>query len=400
MQPFFLLKNVIQKYEWGSFNGISKLIGIPNEKKEPFAELWMGAHPNGESKILFEGSEITLSSFINKNPNLVLSSKIAIDYNDTLPFLFKILSASKPLSLQVHPTKKQAQEGFNNSNELIKKNYNDQNHKPEIVVPLTRFKAMCGFRSTIEIERLFSLFNIFEFSNIIKQFKSDPNYKNLLKSLLILPSDQQSSICSKVMEQLPKLKESSQDPLVITALDFIKKIQRQYSNDIGMLAPLYLNCLVLEPDEAIYLPAGVLHAYIEGTALELMANSDNVLRAGLTSKHIDINELTSIINNEPYYPSIIKDENNLKLFTYNTPFDEFELTKIMSLSETLSVKIDGPSIAICIKDSMTISVNKNEQKLYKGDSVFISALESELLFSGQGEVYIAHCGNNRVSTSS
>lgn len=407
MKTIYTLINKIQPYEWGSTDGISNLIGIPNENNSPMAELWMGSHPACPSTVVLENNTklITLEKLIQSNPKKFLGQCTVQNFGTSLPFLFKILSAAHPLSLQVHPTKIQAEQGFirenakNISITAPHRNYRDSNHKPEIMLALTPFTAMCGFRPIKETIDLLSLINtplLIELCNILITRNNYTDFLNFITNA----SEFEKNSCIKATRNFIEKQQLS----INTSLDkndqlknfqVVLNLLNEYPTDIGILSPLYLNVLNLKPGEALYLDAGIMHAYIHGTGLELMASSDNVLRGGLTQKYIDTVELLSILNVDPYSPNIIRISQNSVFTTYKTPCLDFELSVINVKNSEKQLKLKRPAIILCTEGTITLISNSSEKyTLTKGTSVFISAEANILEFKGQGTAFMASLPDN------
>lgn len=405
MKTLYTLSNKIQPYAWGSTHGIPDLIGISNIHNTPMAELWMGAHSACPSEVFFETAEdalnlIGLDVLIESNPEKYLGVSSVKQFGLTLPFLFKILSAAHPLSLQVHPTKIQAEEGFKRENVMgiplsaSYRNYKDTNHKPEIMLALTPFTAMCGFRPINETVSLLSRIKnplLNELSTILEK---NQNYEAFFKRI-IEATETEKKISILAVKEIASSKQNTLTPQDMKKSEskifqVVLNLIHEYPTDIGILAPLYLNVLDLEPGEALYLDAGIMHAYIQGTGLELMASSDNVLRGGLTQKYIDTAELLSILNVEPYSPQLITPTNDVGCNTYTTPCLDFELSSITLNNDEIIRNSENPSIILCTEGTITLISNSKETKvLEKGHSVFISAEAKKLQFNGHGNVFMA-----------
>jgi mannose-6-phosphate isomerase len=292
------LKNPVQEYDWGSRTFLPELFDRPTPSERPQAELWMGAHPKAPSEVLSGESWIPLPQLIHQNPGAVLGKSVAEKFCDKLPFLFKILSAAEPLSIQAHPDRDRAREGYKRENSMgirldaAHRNYRDENHKPEIICALTPFRALKGFRNERAIHQLVNALG----SPLLQEISGD-----LLKDP---PSSGIRHFFSSLMTCEPRTREDLITQAVIGAQDhadedmafaWVLDLHRRFPDDVGILAPLLLNPILLEPGEALFLTNGELHAYLEGAAIELMANSDNVLRGGLTDKHVDVPELLRVL---------------------------------------------------------------------------------------------------------
>jgi mannose-6-phosphate isomerase len=410
MKAFYPLENTIQAYAWGSKEGISSFTGIPNPEGKPMAELWMGAHPGAPSKII-ESTEdsraapderrISLADFISHDPALALGKHAADRFNGKLPFLFKVLSAGSPLSIQVHPSRPQAAEGFARENKAGiplsagERNYKDDNHKPEIIMAVTPFTAMCGFRRKQEALSHLELIGSPELSPIAGILSKNGKYTDFCKELLSLPDESKAKIVEAVSAKAKEIICSGLPATTRRAYELVLKLASFYPTDIGILSPLYLNVIDLQPGQAMYLPAGVMHAYIEGTGLELMANSDNVLRGGLTPKHIDIPELLSILSPEPFLPKIIEPSAGAGFFSYRTESPEFELSRIAPAEGPAQFRTSKPAILIGSTGEISAKTETGEAfRLVRGSTAFAPALDGTIVFSGTGTAYIASIPEN------
>jgi mannose-6-phosphate isomerase len=398
--PLYKLQNMIKHYEWGSPVHIPALLGVDNSLGLPWAELWMGVHPGGPSRI--DGKEARLGDLIAGDPEQYLGKPVADSFGG-LPFLFKLLAAAKPLSIQAHPNLEQAREGWQRENEAgiapdaPNRNYKDDYHKPEILCALNPFTAMCGFRQPEEIDSLLakhfasappSLLNGINFLRAALQ--EEVPLRSFLQALFSLPP-------AIWLELTGYIQESSMPG---GEWDLASRFAALYPGDPGILAPIYLNLLQLAPGEAVYLPAGVLHAYVHGFAVELMANSDNVLRGGLSSKHVDVDELLSILNFHPYCPEILRARPvGDGISRYHTPCREFSLQVMKGQGGTVLFPEKGPAIIIVTEGKLRVSPENTENPgggdliLAKGESAFIPALKGTgsgaLAFSGIYTLYAA-----------
>jgi len=386
------LKNKIQEYNWGSKTAIPSILGLPAPSKNPMAELWMGAHPKAPSEVEIDGRWVRLDKLISDEPEAVLGKKVASKFCNQLPFLFKIIAAEKPLSIQAHPNKEQAINGFERENRLgipldaLERNYKDKNHKPEILCAITRFEALKGFRNIEEIVYLLK--------------SSVPN--SLREEIEILERDGLKPFFSAIMNLKGKKKEEAISELLLNSqklkndpiFSLVLRLNKHFPKDIGIFSPLILNIYVLEPGEAIFLPAGELHAYIKGVGVELMANSDNVLRGGLTHKHVDVKELLNIVRFESSPIQKIKPIASGKIeVIYPAPVEEFALHKI-SLREGTSfssAEDRAVEIMIVLEGNVKIDIPETERhmKLKRGNSVLIPSIMPKYLLSGNATIYKA-----------
>ncbi|HGJ5877445.1 MAG TPA: mannose-6-phosphate isomerase [Arsenophonus sp.] len=384
----FKMINKIQYYDWGSKDALTKLYHIQNPQHLPMAELWMGAHPKASSIVedFKTQQKISLDKLIAADPAYYLGKKIAKKFH-RLPFLFKVLCVAQPLSIQVHPDKIAAETGFKRENAAgialnsPNRNYKDDNHKPELIYALTPFKALNSFRPLKEIANL--LQPIAHASPTIQLFIETPTEKHLaqlfsyLLSLSIIEKQPLFTALSAALQQ-----EKGKP------WDTIKKIAPLYPDDNGLFAPLLLNIIELQPGEAMFLYARTPHAYIEGVGLEVMANSDNVLRAGLTSKHIDIAELLANLD------FITKSNNTLLLqpnihnneFCYPIPVDDFAFSLYIIDNHLTTIENNSATILFCVEGKISITSESQTAEILSGESIFISVSEKQIMFNGRGKL--------------
>ncbi|MBW3696890.1 mannose-6-phosphate isomerase, class I [Vibrio sp. T187] len=385
----FKLDNVIQHYPWGSKQSISELFGIQNPDAQPQAEIWMGAHPRGCSRVAETGQ--LLSDVLSQNSKGMFGEYTQARFGE-LPYLFKVLAAETPLSIQVHPSKKKAQLGFERENQLgisldaSNRNYKDPNHKPELVYALTFYKAMNGFRPVSQIVELFKEAEITVIDTEISALESNPNRKGL-KTFFTAVMTLEGERKQLALEQLYSAHERRpKTAMGREALQYSKGFKQHYADDIGLFSPLMLNTVELAPGEAMFLHAETPHAYIEGTGLEIMANSDNVLRAGLTPKFIDVPELidntrfeTTDIEGIKLKPIVKEDK-----LSFPIPVDDFGFD-ILSVDEFSNQQyLRSAEILFCVDGEVTISTNERELVLRSGESVFISNDAGMYKYQGKG----------------
>ncbi|MGI9916063.1 mannose-6-phosphate isomerase, class I [Vibrio owensii] len=392
---FFKLKNPIQNYAWGSKTAIQDLFGIENPNQEPQAEIWMGAHPNGCSHVQFEGKEILLSEFINQNKIQILSLETDKKFGE-LPYLFKVLAAGQALSIQVHPSKKEAEEGFAIEEELgiersaLNRNFKDANHKPELVYALTSYQAMNGFRLYNDIVFLFSQvvehIDLCLIRELLQTFRNNMTPKGLetffIGILSLDGKDKELSIQGLV--EYAKTHQFSSVEIDLSAL--ILQLNKSYPGDIGLFAPLMLNVLTLAPGEAMYLDSRTPHAYLKGTGLEVMANSDNVLRAGLTTKNINLSELArcTSFDEKPFHSLKLKPKSQGDKQSYLTTADDFRFEVFHKATDEL-ILVNSAEIVFAISGDVKLTHRTGEiLVLEKGESVFIPAYVEEYKISSIG----------------
>lgn len=385
----FKLDNVIQHYPWGSKQSISELFDIQNPNSEPQAEIWMGAHPRGCSRVADTGQ--LLSEVLSQDSKGMFGEYTEARFGE-LPYLFKVLAAETPLSIQVHPSKKKAQLGFERENKLgisldaSNRNYKDPNHKPELVYALTFYKAMNGFRPIPQIIELFKEAEISALDIEISALAISPNSEGLkvfFTSVMTLEGERKKLALEQLYSAYDRRPKTAMGR---EALQYSKGFEQHYVDDIGLFSPLMLNTIELAPGEAMFLHAETPHAYIEGTGLEIMANSDNVLRAGLTPKFIDVPEL---IDNTCFETTDIEGiklkpiEKEDKL-SFPIPVDDFGFD-ILSVNEEVSQQyLRSAEILFCIGGEVTVSTKEHKLMLSSGESVFISNDAGMYEYQGQG----------------
>ncbi len=392
-----ILKNSIQNYAWGSKTAIQSLLGKTAPGEEPIAELWMGAHPKSPSMVLIGSRWIPLNKVIDEDPESILGKEVALRFAKKLPFLFKVLAADKPLSIQAHPNLNQAQSGFMRENRLKipldapNRNYKDQNHKPEILCALTKFYALKGFRQIAEIVFLMEQVippTLFSRLEDLKKRPTSFQLKNFYSYIMSQDKAWQKQVVKEIVTRAENL--VTENP----AYEWMIRLNREYPGDIGVLSPLLLNFLQLLPGEAVYIPAGELHSYLYGTGIELMANSDNVLRGGLTPKHVDVEELLEIISFKAGSSAItVPVPGKTCEKVYPAPANEFLLSEItVKASDSFtSGKRRSAEIVICIKGNAKIKDVQTSEVLHlnKGKSVIIPSSVPQYIIEGNATLYKA-----------
>lgn len=391
----FKLDNVIQNYAWGSKSALTKMFGIANPQQQPQAEIWMGAHPNGCAKV--HGTGESLADLLAKNNKRYLGAYTAARFAE-LPFLLKVLSAEAPLSIQVHPNKRNAEIGFERENQQgialtsSQRNYKDANHKPELVYALTFFRAMNGFRPIPDIIELFGQMNIHALEQDLARLESQPTNAGLnvfFTTLMTMNDERKAEVLQQLKQSMLRPAKTSQ---LREALQYIAEFEQLFPHDIGLLAPLFLNTVELAPGEAMFLHAETPHAYVRGTALEIMANSDNVLRAGLTPKHIDVAELIRNTSFNPMHPQAIKLAPVHKdgKQSYPVPVDDFAFDILTVTDEIREQYIRSAEILFCIDGQVSVTCEEQEIVLSAGESAFISNDALRFSYVGQGTLARAY----------
>lgn len=388
------LHGIIRNYDWGSKTALAQLSGRPVPSIEPEAEMWFGAHPGSPSllgnSVDPSGTNTSLLDAIEASPRAALGANVAERYG-RLPFLLKLLAADRALSIQVHPTKQQAEEGFARENaegvplDAFHRNYKDDNHKPELLVALTEFRAMAGFRPIKRTLELLDTLGVDPLTTATEALRNDPTSAGLRATLEGFFGLERTEVSSILDALLPRAREIAsgtpgQSKWMEQTLQGVVKIAEQYPGDVGILVALLLNHLALQPGEAIYLDAGQLHAYLEGLGVEIMANSDNVLRGGLTSKNIDVAELMNLVTCEPL------DDPTLRPAAgghYITPAPEFDLQR---LDAGATLAVNGPAIVLSVDDSVKV----DGSSLASAEAVWVGASDEPVEVAGRA--FIARVG--------
>ena len=378
----------------------------------------MGCHPGGPSIVNIDHGELSLSELISGDAHYYLGKKVKEEFG-SLPFLFKLLAAEKPLSIQAHPNLSQAQEGYQREAGLAldapHRSYKDPNHKPEIICSITPFTGMCGFREPGEIRDLLIKFifpqrkmalpaavteagrtiqNIIEPLFIMLEKKDTGEaLKDFLSALFKFSPEERNHICRYILHTGPECLEdglySADNKLPLALWKTMIRFAELFPDDPALLSPLYLNLFELKPGEALFLHAGTLHAYINGFGIELMANSDNVLRGGLTPKHIDQGELMRILNFIPVKPEIIRPPANAGQYTYPVQCRDFALSVIRGNGEKNTAFQMAPAICIVTSGELEVSGKAKHGIIKTGESIFISHSENPLFFGGKFTLYAA-----------
>jgi mannose-6-phosphate isomerase len=394
MPGIALLDNPVQEYAWGSKTFIPRLLGKPFPSPTPQAELWMGAHPHGTSRVLREGRWAPLSDLIKKDPLGILGKSTAARFCNRLPFLFKVLAASKPLSIQAHPNRGQALEGFEREKKqgipvgASSRSYRDPFHKPEILCALTPFWALKGFRTVKEIRSILHRIGFPAASLPSLQEEDGKALRKLFTALFTMNREDQRRLVSDLVSAAAS--HASSDPV----FEWILRLQEDFPYDIGVLGPVLLNLIHLQPGEALSIAAGELHSYLEGAGIEVMANSDNVLRGGLTEKHMDIPELLKILSFSPGERRILHPQvQGSTEWLYPEGAEEFLLSR-MTLESGMLYQCPvkrSTEIMICVRGRVEVSDSETGEtlSLLCGSSVIVPALVKGYRVKGAGTLYKA-----------
>lgn len=383
------MRGAIRTYAWGSRTAIADFTGRAVPTNHPEAELWLGAHPGDSAFISTAAGEQSLLEVVRSDPDGQLGRTVRSRFGDALPFLVKVLAADEPLSLQAHPSSEQAVEGFNREERLgiplnsPVRNYRDRSHKPELLVALEPFDALAGFRPaarTVEFLQALAVSDLDPYVHLLTGQPDADGLRALFTTWITAPQPDLDVLVPAVLDGAISYLRSDATEFNAEARAVLELGER-YPNDAGVLAGLLLNLLHLEPGQAVYMPAGNLHSYLRGVGVEVMANSDNVLRGGLTPKHVDVPELLRVLDFTPatrdtLLPPVDKDGFEL---TYRTPAGEFAVSVLALDGDDLGHEVDapcrfdGPQILLCAQGSVVVRAKSDTLTLERGAAAWVSA---------------------------
>ncbi len=379
-----LLTNAIQPYAWGSRSAIAALQGR-EPSSSPEAELWMGAHPGAPSQ-LDRAGQVSLLDVIELNPLEELGAATFQEFGPRLPYLLKVLAADRALSLQVHPTPEQARAGFDAEDaagiprDAANRNYRDPYSKPELIVALTPFVGLCGFRAASDLAELLVELGVpalKEFADNLAAKQDSDSVRAMLASLLSWPEADRAALVAEVTKSCVLL--AAAGGRFTASYEWTARVAEDYPGDTGVVVMLMLNLIRLAPGEGIFLRPRTLHAYLSGVGVEIMAGSDNVLRGGLTPKHIDINELLSVLEfgHGPLEPTPMTALSDVE-DAWVTPTPEFRLSRLTVGAEPVEVAGGFPQILVCTEGPVTVHGDGETIELTGGRSVFVPATSAGL----------------------
>jgi mannose-6-phosphate isomerase len=401
--------NSIRGYDWGSTRALAALCGH-EPSGQPEAELWMGAHPAASSRLRQpDGHDVSLSAAIEADPMALLGRESTEWFGARLPFLLKVLAVERALSIQVHPSAVQAAAGFAREQALgvpqAQRNYLDPYAKPEMLLPLTRFAALAGFRRRDQIVAMMGRLAVAALQPVLLTLTSRRGQDGpavALANLATWPPGQRQSVADSIRDSARKLLDEPAaclDADEQSSLEWVITLAGQHPGDLLAMAPLLLRLHQLEPEQAMYLPAGVPHAYLSGFGLEIMASSDNVVRGGLTRKHVDAQALVDLLNPDAAplleVPRVALGAQEIR---WQPPVPDFALSKIRvgGTPTTLARQPGdpaGPEILLCTSGAVSVSSDGGSLNLRSGQSAFLSATASPAVLAGRGEVYRATVGH-------
>ncbi|MCU6481680.1 mannose-6-phosphate isomerase [Arthrobacter silviterrae] len=399
----FALSNVMRDYPWGSATAIAGLLGT-EPSGGPEAELWMGAHPDSPSTASTPDGGVALDALIAAHPDTMLGAEVRAAFGDRLPFLTKLLAADRALSLQVHPTLERARERFadEEASGILRRdaarNYKDDNHKPEMLFALSNFEALCGFRPCASAAGLFREVAeaisatgaavpplLAEVSMALNSRMVEPMVVRKAFELLIGGGADASALVELAASALSSAGSAGTATAsggLSAPLRTVVELQEQYPGDPGVLISLLLNRVSLVPGQAVYLPAGNIHAYLSGLGLEVMASSDNVLRGGLTGKHVDVPELLATVDFAPTsVPFVPTRTTELGQEVFEPPFAEFALQRVELApgGDPVPLVQNGPLLVLAVSGSVLLDSPRGDMVLARGGSVFVPAVENPVM---------------------
>ncbi|WP_298884130.1 mannose-6-phosphate isomerase, class I [uncultured Polaribacter sp.] len=381
-KSIYRIKGKVQNYDWGGESYIPNLVSQEIKENETYAEYWLGAHLKAPSSIITANEEISLDKFVENNPIENLGKTVDSNFGK-LPYLFKVLDVKKMLSIQVHPSIEAAIIGYEKENELgisltaKNRNYKDKNHKPELMVALSDFWLLHGFLEASKLIK--NLTDTPELNFLLDTFKNE-GYLGLYKKVMEYTQNEVNNVLKPLIDRIyPKYLNNEFEkstPEYWSAKSLVNKDSEDI--DRGIFSIYFFNILNVSKGEAVFQDAGVPHAYLQGLNMELMANSDNVLRGGLTSKHIDVEELIKNTKFEETIPEVLNGNKNLANgeTVFKTKAKDFELSKIElskdiinnSTSSSIEILIALEGEATIINNDETLTINKGESVLIKANT--------------------------------
>ncbi|AKK10520.1 mannose-6-phosphate isomerase, class I [Corynebacterium uterequi] len=392
-----LLTGTMRNYPWGSRTLLADLRGAESPSPRPEAELWYGAHPGAPATV--DGRP--LGELIADDPTAALGERLIERFGAELPFLVKLLAAGEPLSLQAHPSLQQAQEGYAREDAAgidvaaSDRNYRDRNHKPEIIVALTPFRALSGFRPVAATREFFAALNcpaLNHYAPILQGSDENDDLRALFTTWITIPAATRVALITEVVAAAEAALAGAEDlpEWIAQALRVVVELNDRYPGDVGVLGAMLLNVIELAPGEAAFTDAGQLHAYLEGLGVEVMANSDNVLRGGLTAKYVDVPELVRVLDFSATQDVRVgrRDDG-----TYEAPVDDFVLARHrLAAGESRRLRVDGALIAVCTAGEAVCEDAAGERlTIAPADAVWVPAADGDVVVTGgeQGaEVFV------------
>jgi mannose-6-phosphate isomerase len=392
-----LLENQVHSDAWGSLTAIPRLLGEEPDG-EPRSELWMGAHPSASSRLTRNGATRTLLDLIESDPEAELGAAVVAAYGARLPYLLKVLAAARPLSLQAHPNAGDAATGYAAEEERgidradPARSYPDPSHKPEMICALTEFDALCGFAPVDETIAWLEALDVSALATDRESLRSHPDASGLrivLARLLHLTAAERAPIVAAVAARCAELAadDGRAGHLARTVVD----LAELHPGDVGVLCALFMNRVTLRPGEAIFLQAGNLHAYLAGLGVEIMASSDNVLRAGLTARHIDVEGLLAVVDTTPGPVPVVAPTRRSDIeAVYPVPVPDFELTRLtLRAGQAYEIRPGLPRILLVVEGELQVTQDGRTERLQSGGAGFFAAASPSAVLSGTTTAFLA-----------
>ncbi len=395
----YLLDCDVMPYAWGSRTAIAELRGRPAPAPTPEAELWMGAHPLAPSRVVTAQGATALPVLIASDPVATLGTSSSRRFGDRLPFLMKVLAAAEPLSLQAHPSLEQARAGFLREEaagvplSAGHRSYKDDTHTPELLCALGPFEALSGFRDVTEARAILRALDVPALAQLRLQAEG-ASLREGFEELLRLSADEREPIVHAVTSRAAALARAGVPHA--RAYHWAAVLGDRYPGDPGVVSSLLLRHVQLSAGEAIYLPAGNLHAYLCGVGIEIMASSDNVLRGGLTPKHVDVEELLRVLDFDAKPPVfVVPEEASAACFVYRTAAPDFELSRVeLRPSMPVTLDVEGAEILFCARGTAALRSAEGALSLTAGSTAFVPATTARYTLEGDGAVYRATAGKH------
>ncbi len=397
----YALENPIQHYDWGSTTRLHELLGVAPDGR-PAAELWLGAHPIAPSYARTgDGGSTALSALIAADPQRMLGRRVSNDFGPRLPYLLKVLAADRALSLQVHPKPHLARSGFNRENQLgipidaPDRSFRDDQHKPEMLVAVSQFEALAGFRNSRNILALLTGLTGPLVDAVREELTRDRSAQGIRAAFARLIAARSDGECpDAVAATIASVEARAAAGSPYQRADAtVLRLAQEHPGDPGAVASLLFNRVTLEPGESLFLADGEIHAYLSGLGVEIMASSDNVLRAGLTTKHVDVEALFEAASFEPNPPLVPRQERRGtrgQAVTFRPPVQEFALTVVdVDDSEPVALPEEGPRTVVCLEGDVTLVTRGDRTPLRQGQSAFVSHAAGRLRVEGTALVACA-----------
>jgi mannose-6-phosphate isomerase len=375
------LTGAVRPYAWGSRTIIAELQGRPVPSEQPEAELWLGAHPGDPATLGEPGTPISLATLVAEDPKGQLGAGVVDEFGARLPYLMKVLAAESPLSLQAHPDAAYAKVAFaaQEADPSAPRNYTDAFHKPEMLVALTPFDALCGFRAPEVSAAVFAELGVPALAPVIAQLRTGvTGLRDAVRTLLTWPQDERAGLIEAVVASA-------------SAPQLARDLAGHYPGDPGVLVALLLNHVRLAPGEALWMPAGNLHAYLSGAGVEIMAASDNVLRGGLTPKRVDVDELLRVLRFEVLDEVILPTtEVAPGVVTWTVPAREFVLHRVEVAAGAVTLPVDGPRVVLGVSGTVSVvDASGGTVQVTSGTAAFAAADDGAVTVSGAGVAFVA-----------